>query len=102
MVKTYYSALQEKNYEKSAQCFMSSDELSEDPSVQVQSFAQKTKESMEKREGLKSYEIVRDSVCSDSLAFVLVKCVFGNGEELQSDIEVVKQEGEWKINPMSK
>ena len=102
VVKTYYNALMDKDYEKSAQCFCTVSELGEDEDAQMQGFAGKLKESVEQYEGVKSYEIVRDSVCSDSVAMVYAKFVWGNGEEGQSDIRVVKQKGEWKIDPMSK
>lgn len=98
VVNTYYSEMQKKNYDKSAECFMKIDGETQS----AKAFAGKLKESVEESEGLKSYEILSDSICNDTLAFVRTKYVFGNGEEGESNVEVVLQDGEWKINPMSK
>lgn len=100
VVKTYYSAVQNRQYEEATKCFSGLD--GEDDSESMQAIAGKLKEGVEKADGLKSYEILSDSLCNDSVAFVRVKYVYGNGEEGESNIEVVKQQGEWKIDPMSK
>lgn len=97
VVKTYYSALQNQKYEEATQCFAGM-ESEED----MQAIAGKLKEGMEKNEGLKSFEVVSDSLCNDTVAFVATKFVYGNGEEGESNVGVVKQNGEWKIDPMSK
>ena len=97
VVKTYYSALQDKQYEEATRCFAGLE--GEDD---MQAIAGKLKEGMEKNEGLKSYEVLGDSLCNDTLAFVNARYVYGNGEEGVSNIGVVKQNGEWKIDPMSK
>ncbi len=102
VVKTYYNALIDKDYEKSAQCFCTVSELGGDEEAQMKGIAGKLKESVETYDGIKSYEILRDSVCSDSVVMVYANFVWGNGEKSQSDIRVVKQNGEWKIDPMSK
>lgn len=97
VVKTYYSALQDQEYEEATQCFAGLE--SEDD---MQAIAGKLKEGMEKNKGLKSFEVTGDSLCNDTLAFVTVKFIYGNGEEGAGNIGVVKQNGEWKIDPMSK
>lgn len=97
VVKTYYSALQDQEYEEATQCFAGLE--SEDD---MQAIAGKLKEGMEKNKGLKSFEVTGDSLCNDTLAFVTVKFIYGNGEEDAGNIGVVKQDGEWKIDPMSK
>ena len=99
VVNTYYTEVQNQQYENAVQCFA---HLEGGEDVSMEDFAGKLESSMKSVGGLKSYEILGDSVCNDTLAFVQAKCVFGNGEEEESSVKVVKQDNEWKIDPMSK
>lgn len=97
VVKTYYSALQDKKYEEATRCFAGLEGEGD-----MQAVAGKLKEGVEESGGLKSFEVLKDSLCSDTMAVVTAKYVYGNGEEGTNSIDVVKQNGEWKIDPMSK
>ncbi|MBO4282156.1 MAG: DUF4878 domain-containing protein [Bacteroidales bacterium] len=101
VVKTYYSEVQNQQYDKAVLCFANLNGDG-DEEVSMQDFAGKLESSMKSVDGLKSYEVLGDSICNDSLAYVQVKCVFGNGEEEDSKVKVVKQDNEWKIDPLSK
>jgi hypothetical protein len=101
VVKTYFSALQSKDYDKVADCVYLS-ETEGDPAAQKKDLSGWIKMCLEPLGGLKSYEITRDSVCNDSLALVFASYEYGNGDKDASQIELVMQDGKWKINLMNK
>lgn len=103
VVENYYSALQSQKYDEAAQCFSSYENSGNDDAQElVSAFSGKLKESLEEKEGLKSYKITGDSICNDSVAYVFSQYELGNGEAADTKIRVVKEGEDWKIDPMSK
>ncbi len=97
VVKTYYKELQSKNYEGAAQYFAESE--NQETST---AFAGKLKESIEDHGGLKSYQVLGDSICDDSTVVVFTTFSFSDGESGTSDMRVLKKGGDWKIDAMCK
>lgn len=103
VVEDYYNYLQNKEYDKAAQCFASDNSQDESQKEEIVSqFSSKLKESLEEQNGLKSYKILSDSICNDSTAYVMTQYTLGNGETDDTKIKVVKEGEDWKIDPMSK
>ena len=100
VVENYMSCIQKGEYDKSVQYYAPLE--GEDAEQFRNAFSKKMKDSMDESGGLKSYEVLKDSVCNDSLAIVWTRHEFGNGEVQESKLELVKRDGEWKIDPMSK
>ena len=100
VVENYMSCIQKGEYDKSVQYYSTME--GKDADQFRNGFSKKMNESVEDAGGLKSYEILKDSVCNDSLAIVWVKHEFGNGDVQEDVLELVRRDGEWKIDPMSK
>ena len=102
--KSIYSQFQKGNYEKGVDIWF--DNLDGDDSAQmggekaqmVKAFAEKTKEGMEKKGGIKSFEIVEENISEDGeSAIVTTKVVYGDGSEDMEKAKFVKVDGKWKL-----
>ncbi|MBO4402085.1 MAG: DUF4878 domain-containing protein [Bacteroidales bacterium] len=102
VVDKYYSDLQHKNYEAAVQNFVIMKDSETSQEEMLASFADKLGKSLEEEGGLKSYKILRDSICNDSVAVVFTQFTKGNGESADADIRVVLEGETWKIDPLSK
>lgn len=65
----------------------------------IAEFAQKTKESYDAMNGLKSYEIIKEEISEDGKkAIVETRLIFGDStEEINTTEYVKKDDGAWKI-----
>ena len=100
VVKTCFSMLQSEDYDKVSE-FVCLSDSEEDPAQQRKDIADLLRFYYGYNGGLKSYGIVRDSICSDSSAIVFMEIEFGNGEKDKREIELAIQDGKWKINLLS-
>ncbi len=60
---------------------------------------EKAKEFIEKQEGIKSYEVLSETIAEDgNSAKVEMNVVYGNGKEDKQTVKLVKVDDEWKVD----
>ena len=65
---------------------------------EIDALKAKYKGILEYTQGIKSYEIISEEIAEDGkTATVKVKLVFGNGEENEDDVELIKVDEGWKL-----
>ena len=65
---------------------------------EIDALKAKYKGILEYTQGIKSYEIISEEISEDGkTATVKVKLVFGNGEENEDDVELIKVDEGWKL-----
>jgi hypothetical protein len=92
------------NYEKAVELYFKytnnakEDTSAEEMAEYTKAFAQKAKESAEKQGGLKSFEIVSETISEDGTeAEVVSKLVYGDGSDKEETSKYVKVNEQWKI-----
>jgi predicted SnoaL-like aldol condensation-catalyzing enzyme len=102
--KAMYSQLQKGNYEKAAELLADNLESDKTPSAEekaefVKAFAEKAKQSTEARGGVKSFEIVKETISEDGeSATVETRVIYGDGKEEIQTTKYVKKDGIWKLS----
>ena len=65
---------------------------------EIDALKAKYKGILEYTQGIKSYEIISEEISEDGkTATVKVKLVFGNGEENEDDVDLIKVDEGWKL-----
>ncbi|MDR3269608.1 MAG: DUF4878 domain-containing protein [Tannerella sp.] len=110
IVKAMYGQLQKGNYEKAIEImFENATDKNEKADAEqikesVKAFAAKAQESIEEKEGIRSFEIVKETVAEDGKsAQVTVKVTYGDGSTKEDTNKFVKNEaGKWEMNIFNK
>jgi len=107
--KSIYDQFQKGNYEKAITLWfanLDSDDNGKagkagEKEQAVKAFAAKAKDSLEKKGGLKSYEITNETISEDGMkAKVSAKLTYGNGTDETENSDFVKKDGKWKIKAL--
>jgi hypothetical protein len=110
IVKAIYGQLQKGNYEKAIEIMFENatnkDEKTDAKQIKetVKAFAEKVKGSIEEKGGLRSFEIVKETIAEDGKsAQVTVKATYGDGSTEEDTNRFVKNEdGKWEMNIFNK
>jgi hypothetical protein len=105
--KSIYAQFQKGNFEKGMEIYFAhADEESKMFSASekalkiemIKGFAEKVKEDIVEKGGLKDFEIVSEEIEEDgATAFVESKLTFGDGSTQEETTKYVKNDGKWKI-----
>jgi uncharacterized alkaline shock family protein YloU len=104
ITKSIYSQFQKGNYEKGVEVFVAhldSDEegTAEEKQQFIKGFTEKAKASMDEQGGIKSFEIVKETISEDGVkATVETKVTYGDGSTKDESLGFVKKDGAWKIS----
>lgn len=101
--KAMYSQLKKGNYEKAIEILF--DNLEDKAETKdlakeqmIKGFAEKAKQSFDEKGGIKSFEIVKETISEDGEhATVESKMVYGKGEEETQKSNYVKKDGKWYL-----
>jgi uncharacterized protein with von Willebrand factor type A (vWA) domain len=102
--KAIYSQLQKGNYEKAVEILADNLDGNKTPTAEekaqfVKGLNEKAKQSTDAKGGIKSFEIVSETISEDGeSAKVETKIVYGNGKEEPQTTKYVKKDGAWKIS----
>jgi phosphoribosylformimino-5-aminoimidazole carboxamide ribonucleotide (ProFAR) isomerase len=103
--KAIYSQLQKGNYEKAVTLYFDNldgakeYDSAEEKAEEIKAFAEKTQQSDEAKGGLKSFEIVNETISEDGLSTILeTKAVYGDGSEQTKKSKYVNIDGVWKLS----
>ncbi|MDR2839755.1 MAG: DUF4878 domain-containing protein [Paludibacter sp.] len=107
--KSMYIEFQKGNYDKGVEILIanldsnnssSSDETSESEMAEsIKTLAEKNKNNYEEKGGLKSFEILKETISEDGqTATVESKVLYGNGSEDTNTSAYVKRNGVWKVS----
>lgn len=97
VVKSYYTALQDKDYSEAVSYFANVKDVDD-----VKALEEKLATSLEESGGIKSFNVLGDSITSDTTAFVYTTYTLGNGVSDSTKITAKLEDGNWKIDPLSK
>jgi hypothetical protein len=98
-----YSQFQKGNYEKAVEILVDHIDSKKAPSdeekkMTMVALTEKTKQSLDAKQGVKSYEVVKEEISEDGeSATVETKVVYGDGSESTEKTKYVRKEGAWKI-----
>ena len=94
--------------EKAAKCLKNKDykgvvKLVDIPDSEKDAFAamigEKLDKNLDKKDGISSYEILDEEIDEEAgTAVVQVKYTYGNGEEENETMKLVKKDGDWKLS----
>lgn len=99
--KAIYKQFQKGNYEEGVTVFFdnSTGTDTENRSEGIKAFAQKAKEGLEKKGGIKDFEIMEEKIDETGEAAVVTsKIIYGDGSEKQEKSKYKKVDGKWKID----
>ncbi len=94
VVKKYLTYAKSGNYGKVSQCYAKS--VTEQPGAK-EKLSGMTKQSIESKDGVKSFEITGSEIDGDK-AQVSYTVEYGNGDTDKSNVNCVKEEGEWYLS----
>lgn len=102
-MKTYLSAVESGDYEKFVDGIhmknVKPDDMAETKEGMTAMLKEKASKDLEKRGGLKSFEILSEEISEDgNTAVVEFKQVYGNGDEVNSEQKMVKVDGKWLMD----
>ena len=104
VAKEFVSALQSGNSKKMMDCMaMDTDkEMTDSQKKQAElaaaAMAEKGKEALERKGGLKGSEVVSETIDEDGeTAKVVLKLTYGDGSDEENSYKMVKQNGKWKM-----
>ena len=103
--KAIYSQFQKGNDEAGIKIYFenSTAEKTEKQDEMIKAFAEKQKESIEAKGGIKSFEIIEETIDeSGETAIVVTKITYGDGTDKEEKNKYTKVEGKWKINAAGK
>ncbi|GHT43813.1 hypothetical protein AGMMS49965_18380 [Bacteroidia bacterium] len=104
--KSIYSQFQKGNFEKGMELYFDNIENNEAPNPDasderqkvVKEFAQKAKQTVEAKGGIKDFEVLEEAIAEDGeTAMVKSKTTYGDGSEQSQSSKYVKKDGQWKI-----
>ncbi|GHT22320.1 hypothetical protein AGMMS4957_12370 [Bacteroidia bacterium] len=105
--KSIYSQFQKGNFEMGMELYFdniekddasNSDASSDERQQAVKEFAQKTKQTVEAKGGIKDFEVLEEAIAEDGeTAMVHIKITYGDGSEQPESRRYVKKDGQWKI-----
>jgi ABC-type glycerol-3-phosphate transport system substrate-binding protein len=104
ITKSIYSQFQKGNYEKGVEVFVAhldsdNEGTAEEKQQFIKGFTEKAKASMDEQGGIKSFEIVKETISEDGVqATVETKITYGNGSTKDESLKFVKKDGAWKIS----
>ena len=102
--KAIYSQFQKGNYEAGMKIYFenSTAEKTEQMDEMIKAFAEKQKESIEAKGGIKKFESIETIDESGEAATVATKITFGDDSEKEETNKYVKVDGKWKISVAGK
>jgi hypothetical protein len=100
IVKKYFDLLKAEKFDQAAKCFYFKEDVKE---AELSALAEKLKEGYSEQGGIEKYEILSEDVVKDEdgnivSAKVTAKVYYKDGKESEEDVNVIKVNGEWKIN----
>lgn len=95
-VKNYLNAVQSKNFEKALECF--NYDKTETNEEEMKALVEKFETSVDEQGGLKSYEILSETIAEDgNSATVKITQTWGNEQTEEQEVNLTKINEEWKI-----
>jgi len=104
VVKEYFDLVKAEKFDKAVKCFYFEEEVKAE---ELNALAEKLKEGYGKENGIEKYEILSEEIEKDEdgntvSAKVTVKVNYKDGKENEVKVNVIKVNGEWKIDLTSK
>lgn len=104
--KKYAECIKEGNYEKFVDGIaMKKQEntdvakMKEEKEALVAMLKEKGDKQLTKKDGIKTIDIVSENIAEDgNTATVVLKQIYGNGEEEEQTYHMIKEDGKWKMN----
>ena len=100
VVKEYLDLCKAEKFEKAVECFHFKGEVKES---ELKALAGKMQKGYSESSGIDKYEIISEEITKDEAGNavsgkVVAKIYFKNGEEEEDSVNVIKKDGEWKID----
>ena len=101
MVDEYYDAFQSGDYEGMVMLFEGSESLSADKIKKNAEMFKMGESQLEARGGIKKFTVTEEEINDAGDAATLkIKTIYGNGDEADSEMNLVKVNGKWKFKKM--
>ena len=101
VTKAYLSEIQKGNYEKALRLYFNkSERTQEDEKEILQMFEEKMKSTMEKKQGITSFEVGVAEISEEGNSAVVPYTInYGDGTNKEDKSKTVKIDGKWYLDP---